>query len=349
MPAPGGATALTIGLPPALQAAIDAELDARATGRLGEASAALTREYAAGRASAVADPRQHAAYLAARLPATYAAVSATLAMIPADVRDRLRTLLDLGAGPGTATWAARERCPNLESALLVDRSADLLATAARLGRTSGADAAVAVTTRVGDASRGTWPRADLVIVAYALAELDGPSRTAALAAAWAATADVLVLVEPGTPDGFERLRDARSRMLAGGAALLAPCPHAGDCPMTGADWCHFAVRVPRTRRHRHVKGGTLGYEDEKFACLVMGRAAAAPGEEARVLRHPRIDKGRVGLTLCTTDGIARVTITRRDETYRAARKVGWGDAWGAAPIRAADDEPSQDDGGACQA
>ncbi len=309
----------------------------------------------------MADPRQHAAYLAARLPATYAAVSAALAMIPADVRGRLRTLLDLGAGPGTATWAAREQCPNLESALLVDRSADLLATAARLGRASGADASVAITTRVGDAARGTWPPADLVIVAYALAELDGPggtspaaapgpARTAALAAAWAATAHVLVLVEPGTPEGFERLRDARTRVLADGATLLAPCPHAGVCPMTGADWCHFAVRVPRTRRHRQLKGGTLGYEDEKFAYLVVARDAgardaAAPIAEARVLRHPRIDKGRVGLTLCTTDGIARVAITRRDEDYRAARKAAWGDAWNAAPAGPVDDDGPHEDGG----
>ncbi len=251
-------------------------------------------------------------------------------MIPADVRSRWRTLLDLGAGPGTATWAAREQCGNLDSALLVDRSAALLDMASRLGRATGADTSMALCTRVADIARHAWPSADLVIVAYALAELDASSRAAVLASAWAATGEVLVLVEPGTPDGFGRLREARTWGLGAGAAVLAPCPHAGTCPMHGTDWCHFAVRVPRTRRHRQVKGGTLGYEDEKYACLVLARGDARPVAGARVLRHPRIEKGRVGLTLCQPDGLARVTVTRRDADYRPARKADWGDAWSGA-------------------
>ena len=65
------------------------------------------------------------------------------------------------------------------------------------------------------------------------------------------------------------------------------------------------VRVPRTRRHRQLKGGTLGYEDEKFAYLVVSRDADEERAEARVLRHPRVEKGRIALSLCTPEGTAR--------------------------------------------
>ena len=99
------------------------------------------------------------------------------------------------------------------------------------------------------------------------------------------------------------------------------------------DWCHFAVRVPRTRRHRLLKGGSLGYEDEKYAYLVATIRSASDDRAARVLRHPRVDKGRIQLALCTPDGAQRVVVTRRDTGWRAARKAAWGDAWRTAPER----------------
>jgi ribosomal protein RSM22 (predicted rRNA methylase) len=191
---------------------------------------------------------------------------------------------------------------------------------------------VALTQKVADiGGTGSWPASDLVVAAYALAELPAAARARVVDAAWRAATRVLVLVEPGTPDGFAHIHDARAALIAAGAHVLAPCPHEGPCPMRAAaasgDWCHFAVRVPRTRRHRQVKGGTLGYEDEKYAYLVVSRDAHPGRPEARVLRHPRIEKGRIALALCTPDGAPRQIITRRDQSWRAARKVEWGDPW----------------------
>jgi ribosomal protein RSM22 (predicted rRNA methylase) len=83
-----------------------------------------------------------------------------------------------------------------------------------------------------------------------------------------------------------------------------------------------------------LKGGTLGYEDEKFAYLVFARDTDIEPANARVLRHPRGDQGKVGLDLCTPDGLQRVAVTRRHDAWRAARKAEWGDAWSAAPLDA---------------
>ena len=97
------------------------------------------------------------------------------------------------------------------------------------------------------------------------------------------------------------------------------------------DWCHFAVRVPRTRRHRQLKGGSLGYEDEKFAYLVASKGSGESRPQARVLRHPRVEKGRITLTLCTAEDAVRKVITRREASWHAARKAEWGDGWTTAP------------------
>lgn len=315
-----------------MQDAVDAELEGYSAHSLSAASAAVSEDYASGRPSAIADETRHAAYLAVRLPATYAAVGATLAMMPEHVRGDISSLLDLGAGPGTATWAALAQCPSLTKVVQVDRSPALLSIGARLASRAFPDRSVSIAQRTTDiGSEQSWPSCDLVIAAYALAELSPAEQARAVHSAWIATRRVLVIVEPGTPAGFDRIHEARAALVAAGGHIVAPCPHEGPCPMRTAgsrtDWCHFAVRVPRSRRHRQIKGGTLGYEDEKYACLVVAREPQETRAAARVLRHPRIEKGRVSLELCTPDGAVRSVITRRDEAWRAARKVEWGDAW----------------------
>ena len=133
------------------------------------------------------------------------------------------------------------------------------------------------------------PAADLVVAAYALAEVPAAGQARAIAALWAAARQMLVLVEPGTPAGFARLRAARDRLLAEGAVPVAPCPHDQGCPMSGDDWCHFAVRLPRSRAHMHAKAARLPFEDEKFAYLALARTGEPTGG-ARVLAPPQESK-----------------------------------------------------------
>lgn len=57
-----------------------------------------------------------------------------------------------------------------------------------------------------------------------------------------------LFVEPGVPKASRTLSLLRSRFLSLGKNILAPCPHAGDCPMNGFKaytgsqnkWCNFA-------------------------------------------------------------------------------------------------------------
>src|SRR6185312_6670899 len=114
-------------LPLLLQAAL-AELapDGSSAGR----ARALSDAYRAERPSsiAVASLGDAAAYAVSRMPATYAAVTAALAETLARIDDFApSTMLDAGAGPGTASWSALEALPSLASVVQLDHNAELLA------------------------------------------------------------------------------------------------------------------------------------------------------------------------------------------------------------------------------
>src|SRR5262249_5805919 len=132
--------------------------------------------------------------------------------------------------------------------------------------------------------------ADLVVASYVIGEL-APERLRDVAdALWSKTRDALVIIEPGTTEGFGRIRELRTHLIARGAYAVAPCPHDGACPIVDPDWCHFSQRLPRSRDHRQVKRASLPFEDEKFSYVVLGREPLRR-IEARVLAHPRVTKG----------------------------------------------------------
>jgi ribosomal protein RSM22 (predicted rRNA methylase) len=169
---------------------------------------------------------------------------------------------------------------------------------------------------------------DLVTVSYVLGELTAADRVSVVDAA-AAAAQAVVVVEPGTPDGYARVIEARDRLVGAGFRVAAPCPHSADCPIVpGTDWCHFSARVSRSSLHRQVKGGSLAYEDEKFSYVAATRFTPSPAV-SRVVRRPQIRKGQVLLDLCETEpSLRRATVTKRHgDLYRAARDTDWGDAW----------------------
>jgi ribosomal protein RSM22 (predicted rRNA methylase) len=270
------------------------------------------------------------AYLVTRFPATLAALAAAMRQVASRVDiAEARELLELGSGPGPSLWALAPLMPALERARCVDADHRMLAIARELAGSAPLPAGTSVDCAAGDLAR--LPRlvpADVVVLSYALGELADASRTGLIDAAWGATRDTLLLVEPGTSAGFERIRKARSRLLEAGAHLVAPCPHSDACPVTAPDWCHFAARTERTRLHRQLKGGTLGYEDEKFSFVAVTRREEVTLAPARVIARPRIRSGFVQLRVCAEDGIRDQTVSRRHGSrYRAARHASWGDEW----------------------
>jgi ribosomal protein RSM22 (predicted rRNA methylase) len=280
---------------------------------LKRAAAAQSEAYRAGRPLPLAKGESVAAYLVTRMPATYAAANAVLREVRARIGP-VESLLDAGAGTGAAALAAREHFP--EAAItLVERQA-APAEAAHQWLPGAAMLAGDV------AHMGSLPPHDLVIACYSLSEFGA----AAAARLWQAARVCLVVIEPGTPRGFGLVRKVRDELLESGAHMAAPCPGGGACPMTEPDWCHFAARVERSSLHRRLKGGDLGYEDEKFSYVALARRAAEPAGR-RIVRRPRQQPGLIVLETCTPEGLQTTRVSKRDrERFRAARHAAWGDA-----------------------
>lgn len=321
-------------LPYELKAALEQELMGIPLERLKQASQHLTQRYHQdARTFARHDDlrTQHhdlLAYAVARMPATYGAVDQALAQIEnrLDPGFAPTGMLDVGAGPGTATWAACQHWPSLQTLTLVEQNPGMAALGQRLQQQSDSVALFNATWIKTDAlAVDNLPPADLIVASYLLGELEPNLRFSLVQRLWQLKPAVLLLVEPGTPDGFSTIRTLRSRLVADGANIIAPCPHGDSCPIPKNDWCHFAARIGRSRMHRQVKTGTLGYEDEKFSYVAFASSPTLPATN-RIIRHPTFAKGHVDLSLCTEDGLVTRSVTAKDRTaYRAARHARWGD------------------------
>jgi len=319
-------------LPPRLKQAVDQMLEHHSLDELSRASARLTSRYR----SELRDGQFHIndaisakAYIAARLPATFAAVRAALSMVEEAHADFVpKTMLDFGAGPGTALWAASDCWPGLERAVMVEASPTIRAVGQSL---SEGLATVACDWRAGDVLKTSadLDPADLVTLAYVLDEIEARDIAPVVARLWSLTLDTIVIVEPGTSAGWRRILDARRVLIEAGAHVVAPCPHAQDCPIVAPDWCHFARRVARSRLHRLVKQGEVPWEDEKYIFIAASRKPART-PAARVLAPPKTSSGMARLKLCRADGSAgEVVISRRDgDMFREARRADWGDSLG---------------------
>lgn len=273
----------------------------------------------------VTTDRQALAYAAVRMPATFGAVAAALEHTLPFLEDLPTTLLDIGAGTGAASWAADSLLP-LESVSCLERETAMARLGQDLMRTGSKPLQNACWISGDLTGRDPLPiRAGMVSAAYVLNEVREEDRPAALSRLWDAAENLLLLVEPGTPEGFRQLRAAREYLLAQGAVLLAPCPHEKTCPLPADDWCHFTCRIARSRIHRQLKGGDAPYEDEKFCYLAFGRTESVRAS-SRILRHPQIESGKITLRLCTPSGIVTLPVRKRDGAlFKAARKSNSGD------------------------
>jgi ribosomal protein RSM22 (predicted rRNA methylase) len=314
-------------LPADLRRASDEIFEGVSVRALAEAAQSLSSRYrqAATSGQFILTDTDRLAYLATRLPATYAAAHRVLVELSPLIAPY--SLLDLGAGSGAASWAAAESFETLRQFTLLEQDRALIA----MGEKLAAHSTVLQQAQWQVADLRTvkeLPAADLVIASYALNELTQPAAERLALLAWQAAQQALVIIEPGTMRGFALQRYLRTVLLAQGAHLLAPCPHAGQCPMWENDWCHFAARVERTALLRRLKEGALNYEDEKFSYLIFTKAEH-PRARTRVLRHPQRQAGFAQLELCTAEGMQSVKVTKRDkEAWRRVRKADWGDAWG---------------------
>lgn len=281
------------------------------TAGLKQAAADISLRYRTGRDKSLKTATEAAAYAATRMPATFGAVGRALELTLEHLETPPEALLDVGAGTGAATLAAQQLL-DLKSAVCLERAAVMRELGQKL---------VKADWRAFDVMTDDLPEsADLVVASYMLNEVANPLFAARKL--WNAAKSVLLIVESALPESVALLQKIRADLIEQGAFAAAPCPHDKPC----AEWCHFASRIERSRLHKQLKGGDAPFEDEKFSFVALTKAPVSRCS-ARVLRHPQIGANKVGLTLCTPDGIVEKTIFKANRTlYKAARKAKTGDA-----------------------
>lgn len=315
-------------LPPDLRAAIDAVAGQTGLAALRDAAAAVSARYR-GKArvdAAIKSDDEARAYLGARFPATYAAAYQALIQVARVKGDfSPESLLDIGAGPGTVAMAAHEIWPDIGTLYLVEPNLYL--------RRAGQEIfeALELSERVKWIDKpiqsAELPSADIVTAGYMMNEIIRDDEIENLTTKiWQTAQDTMVMIEPGTPEGYAIVLRIREALLKSGAHMVAPCPHVQTCPLIGtAAWCHFSARVERSKLHRSLKdGATLSYEDEKFSYIAFSRQPVALPAH-RVIGYPSGSK-IVQLQLCNSDGTAStVQIAKSHPQYKLCRKLDWGD------------------------
>ncbi len=282
---------------------------------LKKAAQALSERYRTGEKPYLRTPQDRHAYLLTRYPATKAAlhrVFEEIRFFP------IQTMLDIGAGPGTSWAAASETWENLSQATLMERDRDFVEIGVQ--RTPK-DRVCWVT---GDVSKQpSFEVHDLVLFSYSWGEI---LDLALLEKAWKAAGKFLVIVEPGTPRGYQSMLKARDFCVTKQASVFAPCPHSRACPWQNtSEWCHFGVRLERSNEHRLAKEGSMGFEDEKFSYVILSKEPLDT-DFSRLLKDPLRRKGHTLITLCTKQGIEQKTVTKKDkEFYKKINKLKWGD------------------------
>src|SRR5512132_3040515 len=160
-------------LPAELKAALDGKLRGFSRSDAAGRAATISKTYrGGGNAGAIRNEADALAYALARMPATYAAVTASLNAL-VEIRPDLapKNLLDVGAGPGTASWAAAETFPSLQRFILLDANDALRALALGLVTDSFRLRDVSYERGEACATLAKADAADLVVASYMIGEI----------------------------------------------------------------------------------------------------------------------------------------------------------------------------------
>lgn len=280
----------------------------------------------------VTDDIQVLSYAAVRMPATYGAVHTVMEKVLEVIPDfSPKSLLDVGAGTGAGTWAINEFF-NLEQVTCLERENAMCKLGSSLMQISTDKALKSAKWQEFDLIKQEIPqKVDIVIASYVLNEMNRNEYLKAVEKLWNSSNQILIIVEPGTPVGFNEIKVIREELIKKGGNIIAPCTHAGECYISNDDWCHTVCRVSRTKIHKNLKNGVVPYEDEKFSYIVFSKQEVKQIKGCRILRHPKIEPGKITLDICTSNGnIKTATVTKKSkELFKVARKAKCGDLiWG---------------------
>lgn len=267
-------------------------------------------------------------YSIARMPATYGAVYKTLEWSLENFNEEINSVLDVGAGTGTASWVVAEVLNRDLQITCLEREDAMINLGQEYMKEECSSLSNANWIKQDVSNTEITQTADLVISSYMLNEFNEDARMHAVQKLWNATNKLLVIIEPGTPESFKNMKKIREFFIECGGNVIAPCVHNQKCELPDNDWCQFTCRISRSKLHKVLKVGDSPFEDEKFFYLAILKNNEVTKIEgiSRVLRHPKIEAGKITLKLCSYDGIVEKMITKKQkDLFKIARKIECGE------------------------
>lgn len=263
-------------------------------------------------------------YSIMRMPATFGAITTALKYALKLVPDiEINTVLDIGAGTGAAIWAINEFLTP-SKVTCIEREQAMRTIGGKLLKYNNDIKDIEWIDS--DITNCNFPeKADLIIASYMINELKPEEREKLIHKLLKTETKLILIIEPGTPEGFKNIKNIQKQIIEHDAYILAPCTAQNICPLPEDDWCHTTVRIERTKTHKLLKDGDAPYEDEKFSYIVITKEEHQT-ETSRILRHPIIEKGKITLKLCSNGKIEQKIITKKDgEIFKQAKKKKCGD------------------------
>ena len=315
-------------IPDLLEIAIEKEIQGIKITELKEAAKKLSDRYMNEKRTGqtlLSKEKEALAYSIMRMPATFCAVTTALRHTLNIANNcNIETVLDVGAGTGAATWAINELI-NPNQIICLEREEAM--------RNVGQ----ALMKHLEEKEKVQWINeditstqhikgADLIISSYMINELKQEERKKVIKKLLELESKMILIVEPGTPEGFKNIKEIQKIALEMGAYIIAPCTHQQICKLTENDWCHTTIRVERNKTHKLLKSADAPYEDEKFSYIAISKQNLGTAK-SRILRHPIIETGKITLKLCTNGNIEQKTITKKEkEQFKQAKKKKCGDS-----------------------
>ncbi len=222
------------------------------------------------------------------MPATFGAIYRALEVTFETYDDEIESVLDIGAGTGSASLAINSKKANIRDYTMCERDENMLKIAQELMKD------------IDPLNSAKWLNLDirelvldrnydLIICGYSLNELSIEERQKVLENLWKHTNKLLVIVEPGTPKGYSQIVEERAFLIENGGSVVAPCSGNEACPINPKeDWCAFSTRIQRTKLHKMIKEADVPYEDEKFSFIAVSKKPVN-ADFKRVIRHPIIE------------------------------------------------------------
>lgn len=315
-------------LPNILEYLIEEEVYKYKISELKECSQKLSNKYMNEKRTGktlLAQKQEAIAYSVIRMPATFGAISKALNIILENNNIEIKSLLDVGAGTGAASWAVNEII-DIDEITCLERESVMSELGKKLMNQTNGTLKSAKWIAKDIIQDELDEKADLVIVSYMINELKESDRLIALDKLINSTNEILLIVEPGTPEGFNNIKRIRDEVIKRGLNIIAPCTHNQECPLPENDWCSTVVRVQRNKIHKLLKDGDVPFEDEKFSYIAISKKAYGK-PKSRILRHPIIQNKMIKLKLCTEDGIKEIVVTKKNgELYKTVKKKNNGDS-----------------------